>query len=248
MAINLNELRDRVHQIEREREANGNESATDHANPVVVDREGVIHLNSPSDRREVSRVPIEKFAIDLNALRDRVHQIEREREANGDASPTERNNPVVVDREGGIHLNSPSDHREVSQVPIEKFAASRLEKDKGIVRTKLPRNTVEVRSPDYGPDKTAWIYKVTTSFGTRFSFFAVFDGTAYQVRVIEPEIEAEIRNPHTGHIFADGRICFGNGPNSGMPSLESAFAKSVLWAEGISVVRAGGTFPFNFDQ
>ena len=159
------------------------------------------------------------MAIDLNALRDRVHKIERERENDG-TSPTEQSRPIVVDREGGIHLNSPLGE-EISRVPIEKFALSRIERDRSTASRKLPRNTKEVRSSDYGPDHTAWLYKITSSFGTNFTLFANFDGSSYQVRVIEPEIEEEIRNVHAGHIYRDGRICFDRGQTAGCRHLRA---------------------------
>jgi hypothetical protein len=61
--------------------------------------------------------------IDLNALRNHVHQVQREREQSG-TSAAEQSRPVTVDREGGVHLGQPGGV-EVSQVPIEKFAAAR---------------------------------------------------------------------------------------------------------------------------
>lgn len=76
--------------------------------------------------------------------------------------------------------------------------------------------------------------------------FAYYDGAHYQVYVISPKLEDYWKNPHTGHIFADGRICFGVDYGSGQPTLKEAFAKSVLWANGISIARnGGGPFPFS---
>lgn len=76
--------------------------------------------------------------------------------------------------------------------------------------------------------------------------FLYFDGAFYQVYVISPKLEDYWSNPHTGHIYPDGRICFGSEFGNGQPTLREAFAKSVLWANGISVARhGGGQFPFS---
>jgi hypothetical protein len=80
--------------------------------------------------------------------------------------------------------------------------------------------------------------------------FAYFDGSYYQVVVLDPPIEEQYCSPHTGHIFRDGRICFGLNNNSGRASLKDAYAKSVLWAAGMSTMLCSGneTFPFSINN
>jgi hypothetical protein len=58
--------------------------------------------------------------IDLNALRNHVHQVQRERAQSG-TSQTEQSRPVTVDRDGGVHLGEQAGQG-VSRVPVEKFA------------------------------------------------------------------------------------------------------------------------------
>ena len=84
---------------------------------------------------------------------------------------------------------------------------------------------------------------MTTRLGDRYQLFAWFDGSAYQVKVVEPDVERGA-DPHACHLFPDARICFGHGDGGGMPTLEQAYARSVLWANGFSVWIRGEPFPF----
>jgi hypothetical protein len=90
---------------------------------------------------------------------------------------------------------------------------------------------------------TGWLYPVTSEQGDRFRMFLWFDGAAYQVKVAEPVLEAT-GDPHACHVFPDQRLCLGGDPGGGMPTLEGAFARSVLWATGWSAWRRSGRFPF----
>lgn len=90
---------------------------------------------------------------------------------------------------------------------------------------------------------TGWIYPVTSEAGDAFRLFLWFDGAAYQVKVVEPVLAATA-DPHACHFFQDARLCLGDDAGGGMPSLEGAFARSVLWANGYSVWRRTGRFPF----
>jgi hypothetical protein len=88
-----------------------------------------------------------------------------------------------------------------------------------------------------------WLYPVLSELGDSFQLFAFFDGSAYQVKVVEPAVEERF-DPHACHLFPDGRICFGGQDGGGMPSLEAAFAKSVVWSNGFSVYLRTSRFPF----
>ena len=87
-----------------------------------------------------------------------------------------------------------------------------------------------------------WVYPVTSEAGDRFQLFLWFDGAAYQVTVVAPDVTG--CDPHACHLFPQARICLAPEPGGGMPTLEGAFAKSVLWANGYSVYLRTGTFPF----
>jgi hypothetical protein len=88
-----------------------------------------------------------------------------------------------------------------------------------------------------------WLYPVTTEQGDRYQLFLYFDGSAYQVKVVEPAVEVRDDN-HACHLFPTGLVCLGQDPTGGMPTLASAFARSVLWANGFSAYLRTGEFPF----
>ena len=88
-----------------------------------------------------------------------------------------------------------------------------------------------------------WLYPVATEQGDRYRMFLWFDGAAYQVKVVEPPVE-RAAEPHACHLFPDARLCLGGDPGGGMPTLEGAFARSVLWANGYGEWLRTGRFPF----
>lgn len=90
---------------------------------------------------------------------------------------------------------------------------------------------------------TGWLYPVTTEQGDRYHLFLWFDGAAYQVKVVEPDLD-RAADPHACHLFPGARLCLGADPGGGMPTLEGAFTRSVLWANGYSAWRRTGRFPF----
>jgi hypothetical protein len=116
---------------------------------------------------------------------------------------------------------------------------TRTLRDAAVVEVKLPATTRQLTVEG----ARGWLYPVTTDAGDAFELFLYFDGSAYQVKVVSPEVEGRA-DPHACHLFADGRICFGDGPEGGMPTLESAYAKSVFWCNGYSVYRRTARFPF----
>ncbi|HOI11762.1 MAG TPA: hypothetical protein PK313_14885, partial [Myxococcota bacterium] len=65
-----------------------------------------------------------------------------------------------------------------------------------------------------------------------------------QVKVVFPEVEGKY-NPHHGHLFHDGLICWGEPMRVGLPRMDHAYAKSVLWANGFSVFLRTAHFPFS---
>jgi hypothetical protein len=177
---------------------------------------------------------------DLNRLRDLV----RQNQTSGNVRPKDPNLQVSTDREGNLHVGRVETGQGVSKVPQEVFA-DRLSQDRQTVREKLPTNTMEVTTED---GTTGFLYSFDTSYGHTYKLFAYFDGNNYQVKVLEPELEKHWQTPHTGHLFSNGKICFGSGYGSGMPNLEDAFAKSVLWANGMSVALVTGKFPFSINN
>jgi len=191
--------------------------------------------------------------LDLNELR-RTLLDNAER---GQTHPNEPSRKVVVDRDGKIMRADDAgllDQQELSEVPQEVFAGplnalrtilgrsgsagKRLERDRGIVRAKLPWGTTEV-SVD---GMTGFVYEITDEFSQPYTMVAYFDGTEYQVKVVAPEIETQ-HGVMAAHVFSDGRLCL-RPPAGGMPSLAEAYAKSVLWANGFTIFRQTGKFPW----
>ena len=87
-----------------------------------------------------------------------------------------------------------------------------------------------------------WAYPVRSRLGDAYRLFVWFDGGAYQVTLLEPAPGAH--PGHACHLFADGRLCLGQEEGGGAPSLEAAYARSVVWANGYSVYLREGAFPF----
>jgi hypothetical protein len=90
---------------------------------------------------------------------------------------------------------------------------------------------------------SGWVYPVVSEHGDEFRLFLWFDGAAYQVKVVSPEIRPG-EDPEACHLHPGGRLCLGADDGGGMPTLEGAFARSVLWANGFSAWRRTGRFPF----
>lgn len=181
--------------------------------------------------------------VDLNLLRKTILANQRE----GVARPSEPDRKLFVSSEGKLVEGTRAQHdtRTLSEVPQETFAA-RLDSDRETVRTKFPKDCFELAVEG---GQIGWVYSITCEMGYHYTLFAYFDGNNYQVKVLEPKLEKKWQSPHTGHLFGDGRICFGGSYGNGMPRLEDAFAKSVLWANGISIARQNGhSFPFSENQ
>lgn len=180
--------------------------------------------------------------VDLNRLRDIV----RANQQTDEEKPADTDKKLWVTRDGKLAEGNQAqtNDRTLSEVPQDTFA-SRLESERAIVATKFPRNARELTTTE---GVRGWVYSFVNEFGQEFTMFAYFDGNYYQVKVIDPVLEAEWQSPHTGHLWSDGRICFGSSYGSGRCNLADAYSKSVLWANGISVALHGGEFPFSINQ
>jgi len=177
--------------------------------------------------------------LDLNRLRDTVIRSQN----NSESKPSRQLNKIFVDNEGKIHQGSSdtSNRPELSEVPQDTFA-DRTSNEKQIVSRYMPNNTKHLITDE---GISGWVYNFTCEFGDSYTMFAYYDGNYYQVLVLEPKVERKWNSAHTGHIFSDGRICFGEEYDSGLPSLQDAYSKSVLWANGLSVAVRTGHFPFS---
>ena len=129
----------------------------------------------------------------------------------------------------------------LSEIQQAVFSATvpRAVQEEAVARSKMPPGTHPVAAGKV----RGWLYDIWTELADHFQLFAYFDGCSYQVQVVSPKGEGSA-DPHRSHLLPDGRICLSSDFGAGMPSLESAFAKSVLWANGFSVFQRTGEFPF----
>lgn len=135
-----------------------------------------------------------------------------------------------------------ADHQPLSVVHQGVFA-SRIRNEESVVLERFPKGTMHTEIDGY----KGWLYSFVDEFGFKYDMFAYYDGDYYQVYVVNPSIEDEL-NAHDCHLFDNQRICFGQEYDNGMPTLERAYAKSVLWANGFSVFEQTGTFPFSVNN
>ena len=183
---------------------------------------------------------------DLNILRSTLHDGQR---TGNLIKPRDPKNKVLVDNEGGIHVGEDRQTQQnpdsVSEVQQDTFE-TRLSADRRTINAKLPANTKEFKTAE---GVTGWVYSFSCELGTRYKMFLYFDGSNYQVKVIEPRVENYWHDPHTGHLMGNGNICLMALTMMQMVApIEAAYAKSVLWATGMSIAIKTGTFPWNHNQ
>lgn len=175
--------------------------------------------------------------LDLNALRT---TLETNRQ-NEQLAPNKPSQQIVV-HDGRVKAGSdlkPGEEREAAVIHQATFAAlsERHRSDQGVANLKMPRGTRFMEVGDIG----GWLFRIVNEFGQPFEMFTYFDGDLYQTKVVSPAVEGKY-SPHEGHLFGDGRICYGHA--AGQVSLEAAYAKAVLWASGFTIYQRTGVFPF----
>jgi hypothetical protein len=143
--------------------------------------------------------------INLNAIVKTVHDCQRV--GNGETfQPVET---IHVDRNGRlIHGKDygATQSESLSTVQPDTFHSGREEAERRIVETKMPTNTRMVVSRE---GVRGWLYSFQTEYLDTYIMFAYFDGSAYQVVIIKPQVEQRFCNSHTGHIYPDNRIDLG---------------------------------------
>jgi len=118
-------------------------------------------------------------------------------------------------------------------------ALARESRDRSAAELCLPAKARRVRVEG----TAGWLFPIASEQGDPYTLFLWFDGAAYQVKVVVPALDP-LADPHACHLLPDARLCLGGDPGGGMPTLEGAFARSVLWASGYSHWRRTGRFPF----
>lgn len=178
-------------------------------------------------------------APDLNAIREAMLSAQRENLQ----YPTDASKVVTVRRDGKMQLGPGQDRSTTSRVQQGTFAAHPPAHDLAVAQTKMPANT---RWIEAGGVK-GWTYTITTEIGSDFTMLAFSDGAQYKVLLVSPEIEGRY-NAHNAHLYSDGTICLSDRPGSGQPTLEEAYSKSVLWANGMAFHMKGHAFPFSINN
>jgi hypothetical protein len=115
-----------------------------------------------------------------------------------------------------------------------------LEQDQLTARAKLPNSRyVEVDGTQ------GWFYTFNSELGDEYTMYVYRSHSTglYMVKMVFPEMDSgQGSNPHTEHLFSDGNVCLAR--EVGLPTLELAYSKSVLFANAWSFFRRGHGFPF----
>jgi hypothetical protein len=148
---------------------------------------------------------------------------------------------LVVTRDGQITtLDALGEaDRGISRVTTEVFAAAPAGQS-ALAREYLPAG----HQPIELDDVSGWAYDITTRQGREFTFFLYKDPYEgrYFVRLVAPALE-ELGLAHETHLFEDGQLCL-DPHNAGLALMPDAYAKSVLWADGIGQMLDGHAWPW----
>lgn len=92
-------------------------------------------------------------------------------------------------------------------------------------------------------DAPGWVYTVRTNHGDEFTLFLYWDRfqRVYRVRLIAPRLE-QLGLVHATHLYSDGHLCISRG--AGERLFNNAYAKSAMWADGISHMIDGHAWPW----
>jgi len=133
---------------------------------------------------------------------------------------------------------------------LTPYSSAWLSRQRDVVRTKLPSNTVELVSDGW----LGWCYWITDRFGNRYAFWVAYDvdralWATYLLHPDPSEITAPGApppSPHDIHLYPSRELCLTC--ETGCRAIDIAYSRSVLWATGISCYRAGVGFQFNVGQ
>jgi hypothetical protein len=97
----------------------------------------------------------------------------------------------------------------------------------------------------YNDDEVSgWAYNLTTTFGDTYTMFLYWDRyqKVYRVRLLDPPLE-RLGLVHETHLFSDGHLCLSRSAG-GERLFNNAYAKSAMWADGISRMIRGHAWPW----
>lgn len=201
---------------------------------IVVQPDGAI-VRKP-DETVLTVLTTETFAaeIDLNALRNDVHQSQMR----GETTPGD----LRVTQDGRIVRDGRDDM--AARLSKETFAMlPSVAAEARVARTQLPVGTYQQTVGR----TTGWVYTFFNEFADQYTFFTYYSTQHQQYRtmLVAPNLNG-LFGEHQAHLYSDGTVCLS--PNVGVATLDGSYARAVLWSNGVSVVRRGGEFPFTYDQ
>lgn len=145
---------------------------------------------------------------------------------------------LVVTRAGEIRTIQEAGSQTVSRVTTEVFAGD-------VDETTWASQYLPHGYWRYSDDQfQGWAYTVNTNLGDAFTLFLYWDRfqRVYRVRLLDPPLE-QLGLVHETHLYSDGHLCLSNGLG-GERMFNNAFAKSAMWADGISRMLHGHAWPW----
>lgn len=124
---------------------------------------------------------------------------------------------------------------------MNQTQAARMRTNQAVVETRFPRGSRQILVE--GIDHV--FYEFDNDFGHHYSMAAYFhaETALYRVKMLDPDpFIGGGDYGHPTHRFADGDLCLAR--SIGVPTLEAAYAKSVLFSLGWSSYQATGEFAF----
>ena len=90
-----------------------------------------------------------------------------------------------------------------------------------------------------------FIENIECEIGNYYTLGYTFDGSEYQVLLIEPEEIIGRYRVIDCHLWSSGKLCISELPDTGWHDLKGARARGVLWCTAFSLYEASGEFHFN---
>lgn len=105
--------------------------------------------------------------------------------------------------------------------------------------------TLALTAPNAYLVDDVFIETVYCEFGNQYILGYTYDGSEYQVVLIQPEEYVGQHNVSRCHLWSDGKLCLSQLPNTGWRSIEGARARGILWCTAYSLFLHTDEFAFN---
>ncbi len=207
---------------------------------------------APGQPDAISEVTDELFAADVAAIREAMDHARRTGRASGIGVAPD--GAIHVDDAGGDAQRATPQGAPLSHVTNEVFAAPPTLEERRTASRQLPQGTLHTSQIPHWPasQPDGWIVRTTVDTGDCFEYLLYWSPLhdQYRASLISPAIERFVGTAvtaHDLHLYPDGTMCITD--RIGSPTLESAYARAVLWCTGVAwSIRNEQPFPFNPDQ